>query len=201
MIREWFSRLVIGLGTAALLLAAVLAVAPGTFAPLVDTAETAFDGTTGLLVISTAILLGGVIAVWKGKRSIEAEVDPLSRDTAEQQQSGSAGTLRIREFEEMLDTAAAGNEAGRDRVRDDLRDVAVEAIATAENRSCTAVRDDVLAGEWTDDPVAASFLGDVSAPPAPVRWRLYAWLYDRRAFRESVDRTLAAIESYQDEYQ
>lgn len=200
MIRQWLNRLVLVLGTGALILAIVLTVAPTALVPLIEptAVETVLASTVGLLTISAALLLGGSIAVWKGRQPIEQETDALYDEDQPLPDESSAS--RVRMFDETLKTAVVTSDPSRrDEVREELRSVAIRTVSTAENRSPADVREDVLAGGWTDDRVVAAFLGDASAPRTPLRWRLYAWLYDGQAFRQSVDRTLEAIEAYQGE--
>jgi len=74
-----------------------------------------------------------------------------------------------------LDRAAGGpglapGVYGDDRraVRERLRETAVRRTMAAEDCSREAARAAVESGRWTDDPIAAAFLGDV-APPRHLR--------------------------------
>jgi len=200
MIGKWLNRLVLAFGTGALILATILTVAPSTLGPVVDptAVETVLANTVGLLTISAALLLGGSIAVWKGRQSIEQGTDALYDE--DQLSSDERHVSRVSTFDQTLETAVTTSDPSkREEVREELRSVAIRTVSAAEDRSLAAVREDVLAGEWTDDRVVAAFLGDASAPRTALRWRLYAWLYDGQAFRQSVERTLEAIEAYQGE--
>ncbi|MFW5934629.1 MAG: DUF7269 family protein [Halolamina sp.] len=62
----------------------------------------------------------------------------------------------------------------RKQLRDRIASVAVAAVADAEDCSEAEAREKLETGEWTDDPVAAWFLGEeVGLPPAE-RARLLA---------------------------
>jgi len=80
-----------------------------------------------------------------------------------------------------------------ERVRKRLRD-AVETVRTnAGGRSRGAVEAELVDGSWTDDRVAAAFLGGEDAPDVGLARRLYAWLYPARAFERRVERTVDAV--------
>lgn len=200
MIRAWVDRLVIGLGTAVLLLALLFVLEPAVLTPVLDpdTVETQLAETVGLLVISLTLLVGGSVAVWKGRTSGRPATDTLAVDpdqTADTDDSDSAILAFDAAVEAAIETGATSQ---RDAVTEQLRTVAVETIVVADDCAPETARESVRAGEWTDDRVVAAFLGGSSAPSAPLRWRLYAWLYDERAFRASVDRTLEAVERRQE---
>lgn len=193
--RIWIDRAAIGLGGLALAAAVTLVFAPDAVAPLFDPSalDRGLSGVFGLIAIGGAILIGGAIGVWKGAVSPSRTEDTLLVVNEESARSTARG------FDETLETAIqTGDRAQQTEVRETLRDVAVETIAAAEKRPASAVREDVLAGEWVDDPVVAAFLGDASAADPPLKWRLYAWLHDDRAFEKSVERSLEAIETYGD---
>lgn len=192
--RVWIDRVLIGAGTLALLVAVTLVVAPDVMSPLLEPSELEeiLSGIAGLVAIGSAILLGCVIALWKGALAPRQEVDTLLADD-EDDLSTMCG------FDETLQTAVeTGDQAHQEEIRETLRDVAIETVAAAEKRSASTVREEILSGGWTDDPVVAAFLGGIDAADAPVRWRLYAWLHGTRAFEESVERSLVAIEEYGD---
>lgn len=81
------------------------------------------------------------------------------------------------------------------RVRHRLR-AAVRTVRTGDaDRSRGAVEAALVDGSWTDDRVAAAFLGGDDAPDVGLPRRLYAWLYPARAFERRVERTVDAIEA------
>lgn len=105
-----------------------------------------------------------------------------------------------REFDRAMARTVAQLEADpdadaweADRVREDLA-AAVVAVRTGAGASPTAVREAIAAGTWTDDRVAAAFLGGADAPSVSLWRRAYAWLYPARAFRRRVERVVTAVE-------
>lgn len=82
----------------------------------------------------------------------------------------------------------------RDRIRRRVGDAAVEAVVAAEGCAESEARDRVRTGEWTDDPIAAWFLGDeVGLPPAE-RVRLLASAPFSQ-FEAAFDRTVRAVDA------
>lgn len=86
-----------------------------------------------------------------------------------------------------------GGDRPRDRVRERVADAAAAAVANAEGCSVDEAAERVRNGEWTEDPVAAWFLGDeVGLRPAE-RARLLASAPFSQ-FEASFDRTVREIE-------
>jgi hypothetical protein len=153
-------------------------------------------GVVGFIIISVSLLFGGAIAARQKKHFTAQSIDPISqqieRETSDKRES------LILEFDEKLEKATEAKETTlRDDIKEQLRSVAIKTIAVTQHESSDQCRDKVLTGTWTDDTVVAAFLGNSDAPDTPVRWRLYAWLYDDKAFQEAVERTIVAIEEYQ----
>jgi hypothetical protein len=80
-----------------------------------------------------------------------------------------------------------------DRVRADLG-TAVVAVLTGRGQEATVARAAVEDGSWTEDRLAAAFLGGSDAPGVSLRRRAYAWLFPTRAFRRRVERVVDEIE-------
>ena len=198
-VRRWVNRFVLLAGMAALFVAAVLLVRPAAVGQLVDTAavDRRLSGTAGIVAVVGGILLATTVGIWKGATATtRADAGPIrGGENAAVDSDGSAVP-----FDAAIETAIeADDEDRRADVRARLRSAAVETIAARGGRDDPAVREEVLTGEWTDDVVVGAFLGDERAADYPLRWRLYDWLYPDRAFREAVERTLTAIESYEPE--
>lgn len=103
------------------------------------------------------------------------------------------------DHDETLSIASGWGYRARNRqhsIRDDLRRVAAETIAIRESCSLEEAVERVEAGTWTDDPVAAAFLGDRLAKP-PLRHRLRATLSRQPSFVYRVRRTVAAVAALQ----
>lgn len=193
----WVQRIVVGAGALTLVAALVLVLAPEALAPLVDAdaMKAAFEGRGGQFGLGLLLLLGAGVAVWMGVRAPQRDQDSLLVRAEPVVRDGST----IQAFDRTVSQASvSGDRNDRDSVQSRLRSAAIETIAAIERCPRATARERVLAGEWTDDPVAAAFLGDAEAPDYPLRWRLYAWLHEEQAFEESVDRSLSAIESYEE---
>jgi len=79
-------------------------------------------------------------------------------------------------------------------VWEELRELAVEAVAERDGCPRTVASKRVATGEWTDDPYAASFLQDLSKPVLPAHVRIADWLRGRhlaRRIRRTVDAVVA----------
>lgn len=199
-VRRWMNLAVLCLGVAALFIAAVLIVQPAALETVIDTEtiEEQLSGTLGIIAVVGGILLGGTISIWKGATATtDTDIDPV-RDvqTAAVDQFAVTGQSFDEDLEAAIET---GVEEHRMAVTSRLRDVAVELIATREGAAEAPVRERVLTGAWTDDIIVGAFLGDERAADAPLKWRLYAWLYPDRAFATAVERTIAALEAYEPE--
>lgn len=74
-----------------------------------------------------------------------------------------------------------------------LEAVLVRALMERDGVPEQAAQAQVKTGDWTDDAIAAAFLGDERAPSLPVWRRLYAWLYPERTFTARYHRTLEEV--------
>jgi hypothetical protein len=122
---------------------------------------------TVLAVLGGVVALAGVLGL-----SLDAEKSGEESETAE----SPPGDLLGAEFDETLariermsSTELRRSGASED-VRQRLREAAIAATARREGIDREAAASRVDSGEWTDDPVAAAFLGSPRAP-ASVRWR------------------------------
>lgn len=84
-------------------------------------------------------------------------------------------------------------DAADDPVRERLRATAIAALARRTDLPETAAREAVATGGWTDDRVAAAFIGGSDAPSAPVGERVRGWIRPGATFQRRVDRTVEAI--------
>jgi len=80
-----------------------------------------------------------------------------------------------------------------ERIREALVDVVVDVETRSGDRTPEEVRAAVETGEWTDDRIAAAFLGGQEAPGYPLRSRIRGWARPSVAYRHRVERTVAAI--------
>lgn len=80
-----------------------------------------------------------------------------------------------------------------DAVTDRLETVLVHALMERDGISQQEAQMRIQTGEWTDDRVAAAFLGDNGASSLPLWRRVYAWLYPARTFSARYTRTLDEV--------
>ena len=196
----WLRRIVVAVALAAFGTTVLLSQAPEVLEPAVDLAE--LEATIGedgqYAIIAACGVLAFVIALWKGLSASVSQPEPLSAtDGSTVEEESRAGAS----FDEEVTAAADGGwedrrERARERVHDRLSEVATERIATVDGIDRERACGRVDGGEWTDDRIVTSFLGDETAPDAPLLWRLYGWLYEDRAYRRSVDRTIEEIDAY-----
>lgn len=80
-----------------------------------------------------------------------------------------------------------------DRVENRLRTAAITVVAARYGLSKPEARERVEAGSWTEDPVAAAFLGGPTVPQPPLEVRLRMRLGTTPRFQRYVHRTADAI--------
>ena len=107
---------------------------------------------------------------------------------------GEAATERV---ERTVAALKRGNRARakREAVVDDLR-ATLRAVERADGRSSEEIDERLRTGAWTDDRVAAVFLGGTAAGSLSVWQRLRAWLFPGRTFERRLERTLAELERH-----
>lgn len=89
--------------------------------------------------------------------------------------------------------SSARTREARSTVRTAVRETAARAYARRGDVGADEAADAVAAGEWTDDRVAAAFVGGERAPHYPLRDRLYAWVLPERAFERRAERAADAV--------
>ncbi|MFC6954511.1 DUF7269 family protein [Halorubellus litoreus] len=201
-------REVVGaVGAVAFAVALVAAFAPDLLPASVTAAanevESAVEPWVVVLVLSLVVFAYAVYRFW---RSDDGTVERLVRDDDDATADLDAVTVDFdperpgRAFDYAVARTVAQLEADpnadaweADRVREDLETAAV-AVRAARGVAPNAARAEVESGTWTDDRVAASFLGGPEAPGVSLWRRVYAWLYPARAFRRRVERVVDVIE-------
>lgn len=201
---SWLRRLVVAVALAAFGTTVVLIQAPSLLESAIDPAslEDAI-GTDGQYAIVAACgLLAVFAALWKGISASVSRPAPLSgADESGPDSAVGEDSVAGAAFEEAMTTATDGGwadrrERARERVDERLIGAATARIATVDGVDPERARKQVVGGEWTDDRVVTAFLGDETAPDAPLRWRLYEWLYEDRAYRRAIERTIDEIDAY-----
>ncbi len=95
------------------------------------------------------------------------------------------------ELERFLDTG--GIYFGRSRLREGLRSAAVAVLTRYDVYSEADAEAAIESGTWTDDLVAAAFLGGESAPTLPVRSRVESWFRRESPTERGVGHAVEAI--------
>ncbi|WP_424004654.1 DUF7269 family protein [Haloarcula salina] len=179
-------------------------VAGGTFLALTGAPKPPADGPGALGAL--VVLLGLCVAGWKLWRRPDGPAvspapwseadefvsDPPETTPADQRISGTA-------MVEHVEAAAARARGGAtvaeslESVREPLRAALVDALVQG-GRDPDDVRDELAAGTWTDDPVAAAVLDETVTPPdRPLRARVRDWLFPEQAVRRRSARAMAAV--------
>ncbi|ELZ05854.1 DUF7269 family protein [Natrialba aegyptia] len=111
---------------------------------------------------------------------------------------GSVGTVRTEAVvEELRETLRAVERAHgrRDRTDADGADAdGADGVGKADG--INKVDERIRRGEWTDDRIAAAFLGDESAGRLSIWHRLRNWLFPGRTFERRLERTITELERY-----
>ncbi|WP_267641684.1 DUF7269 family protein [Haloarchaeobius amylolyticus] len=200
----------VGYGLVALAVGATFIFVPGAVPGALRATVDGLLATTGPAALSLLVaLLVGCYAVYRVWRS--AGGDPVEDDdrfrggddgrTGRQRRGQERDTRTGSDLDATLAWAAASTtgdahpdhlETAKTRLRSVLLDVLEHGGEYDDPEQAIAT------GAWTDDVVAAVFLGDPDEselPDLPVWRRLYGWLYPSRAFRRRYERTLAAVEA------
>lgn len=194
------------LGALATLVAGAFVLAPGPLlsVPAVRRAVGQLSGFDPALVMLGATLLvscyvalaarsptseRSLTTVTEAKRRYDrASTDPPERVTADRRAVTAAA------LDGDIDTAIERGGAGLQSVRRLLADLAVETYASRHQTTDAEARDAVATGTWTDDGVAAAFLGGEDGPSPSFLSRIRLWLVPERERARRVDRTLRALD-------
>lgn len=144
-------------------------------------------------------IVGGGCLLWT-LRTSTVEGSETAFPTVDEERGDHPNTVGAsfdRQLERTADAAAGGRD--HDDVQDHLFSLAVDVVAHTEACRRETALQVVKRGEWTDDPVAAAYLGDSRVSVAPQR-RLAAWFRPRWATRRRARRTAAAIEARLDDW-
>jgi len=173
----------VGVAGVALAVGAVVGLAP---ASLVGAAS-GLDATLATGVVGAA-LVGYAL---RRRRQAEPADEATLADAGGDATAADPGQPVDGALDAIVDGTDAFARDARPRVRERVRETAVRACASADREADAEAA--VARGEWTDDPVAAAFLGDERAPRYPLRERLRGWVHPDRAFRRRVERTVDAV--------
>jgi hypothetical protein len=197
-------------GAVALAAGVVAAFAPSTLPSsllaVVDAVEAAVEPWIMVLVLSVSVFAYAIYRFWQtepeaverlvpqgeGDRSVH-DVDDAVVDF-DPDRPGRAFDYAMARTVAQLEADPNADAWEADRIRADL-ETSVVAVLAGRGREVRAVREAVEDGSWTNDRVAAAFLGGPEAPGVGLRRRVYAWLFPARAFRGRVERVVDEVEA------
>ncbi len=185
-----------GLGVICTIVTAGVLLSPDTFAPIV-TAVGKRDPNRLLLVLGGLV---GLYAVWSVRRRRTASVvDPASarfevaRERPPEMVNAAKHTATGARFDAMVEWATDSREAARDNVQQTFAETTVQAYARVEECTTETAQQAIATGTWTDDRVAAAFIGGEDSPRYPLWARLRGWLDPSAEHSRRVRRTMDAI--------
>ena len=152
-------------------------------------AASSVDATVGTGVLGLGLL---AYALHRRRSGDEDRDDPLLADheTADRDAPGERVDAALDRV--AADSSGRASTDARAVVRERVRLTAERAYAQGAGADDVDATEAVAAGEWTDDRVAAAFLGDERAPRLPLRERLRGWLHPGRAFERRARRAADA---------
>lgn len=149
------------------------------------------------------LLLGGLVGVYSvwavRRRRTTAAVDPAStrfaaaRERPPETVSASNHTATGARFDATVGAATGGRLSARDRVRETLTTTAVQTYLRVAECDPKTAQDAISTGTWTDDRVAAAFLGGEEGPQFPLWARLRGWLDPSAEHDRRIRRTTTAL--------
>jgi len=147
------------------------------------------DATLGTGLLGLGLL---AYALHRRRSGGEASDDPLlaDDDTVDRDAPGERVDAALERV--AADSSGRTSANARALVRERVRLTAERAYAQGAAGDDVDAAEAVAAGEWTDDRVAAAFLGDDRAPRLPLRERLRGWLHPGRAFERRARRAAGA---------
>jgi len=187
-------RVLAAVGAGAVLVSAVLFLAPGFVEGAVPV--TAVVEATALSEAGVRALVVGLVGAGCLLWVVSASGETAEPGFPAVEESATAPTATVGGgFDRNLErTLAAAADPDRDAVRADLRSLAVDVVAGLEGCSRTRAGDLIADGGWTDDPVAAAYLAD-EEDALPLHRRLHGRLRPRAVRRRRIERTVRAIEA------
>lgn len=186
------------IGTITLLVALLLAIDPALIDPAIAEQLSEIDAeidSTAILLLVT--LLFALFGLWRiaFPGSSDLEVSDETQSSVEQSVEQVIGATRTDEIEEAILALKRGEQTDLLEHRTELRKWFVDL-----SERCGTSREETVklieSGEWTDDPVAAIFLGTDSVGDYSFAERVRGWLFPGSSFERRLDRFLDACEHY-----
>jgi hypothetical protein len=195
------------LGGLATVVAAGFVVAPDLLlsVPAVARAVEGLSGTDPELAMLVATLVVGLYVALAARSSAsERTFTPVSdaqrrfdRAVADPPEAVTADrrALTAADLDAAVDGAVAAGGDQLRAVRDLLDDLAAQTYAETYHVTPEEAQAAVAGGTWTDDRVAAAFLGGADGPDAALLSRIRLWLTPERERERRIERTLTALET------
>jgi hypothetical protein len=206
------ARVLGGLGALLTLVAGAVVVSPDLAASLsaVVSALESQGSERLLLVLGSAVGLYAAWAARSGAPDRSAVEGPAARFEDVSGLLGTSGspgapnrpetvtaadrTVTGETLDDRIAAACEGDDRALRAVRSNLAETAASAHARSADRTPEQARREVRSGAWTDDDIAAAFLGDEAGPDFPLLARLRAWLDPEAERQRRIDRTIGAVE-------
>lgn len=144
-----------------------------------------------LTVVAIAALIGLVSVAFARSGGTKSQPDPDIVDEPPETVPETGTTAPGSALTYRIDRAADGDEGAATDVRDVLRTSALRTLARDPSVDTAAAEERLQSGSWTEDTLAAAYLGGGTLP---VSARLREWLAPERERRRRIERTVAAIE-------
>lgn len=178
-----------------LVLLFVPSVVPRSVIERVTTLETSVSRD---LVIGVLVGVLTAFGLWRSYRSGATDVtDPLVNNETSAAHIDVVGASLTNRVDQTITALQHGHSSDTASVVDELRQT-LHDIEVAKGRSSDRATERIQQGVWTDDTVAAVFLGTDPALTLSLWHRLRAWLFPARTFERRLERTLGELERYAD---
>lgn len=152
-------------------------------------------GIVGLYVVVAARSSGGGVLPAQSAaetRFDDALTNPPEAVTADRRTLTAAG------LDADIEVAIEHGGEPLQAVRTLLSDLAAEAYAERERATLAEASQAVDAGTWTEDTMAAAFLGGEAGPTLSTFARIRLWLTPERERERRIQRTIAAVRTLQE---
>lgn len=151
------------------------------------------DATLGTGVLGLGLL---AYALVRRRSGDDTRDDPLlaDHDAADRDAPGARVDAALAGV--AADSSGRASTDARALVRQRIRLTVERAYAQSASGDGVDATEAVAVGDWTDDRVAAAFLGDDRAPRLPMRERLRGWLHPGRAFERRARRAADAAHEF-----
>lgn len=189
----------VGVGILGLVGAAVMAVSPETLPePALEALLEVVDAVGGERIAAAFAAAIALLAAgyFRGGGSSEPGLETLVESPPEE--ASRSVDVVGRGFDERVERTVERIEDGRgpppgEPPESELEDALIAVLQRTED--CSRIRAESLvdAGAWTDDRLAAAFLGGEDAPDFPLRFRIVRWLRPDLAYERALVRAASEV--------